>query len=162
MALSQVVGTKRDGTITIKDNGANTMVVTFDVGDFTFTEPKADRVVIRTRGAITGLRKGDDAVGSCGFSVHFSEFTNAAATTLMDFCYQRNAASAYASTGGTGFEQFLVTVEYKCDKTALGDASGAQAILDKVLLTCDFSEGDSSTLSVTGEVYGSITYTGIT
>ena len=56
MADSLVVGTRRDGTITITDGAAATYTVAFEVGDFSASEPLADRVVIRDRGAIVGLR----------------------------------------------------------------------------------------------------------
>lgn len=165
MAKSLVVGTKRDGSIVLSDSGgSNTTTLYLEVGDFTFEEPKADRVVIRDRGSLSGggLRKGDDAVGSCSFTVHFTEFTNAGAGNIMDWCYQRGSASGYTSVGGAGFEQFLVDIVYTCNKTALGDAAPAVATLNKVLLFASFAEGDSDTLTVTGEIYGSYTYTGIT
>ena len=162
MAKSSVIGTKRDGTIRIQDLGPNnTMDIALDVGDFTFEEPKADRIVIRDRGTISGLRKGDDAVGSLSFSIHFSEFTNATAQCLMDFIYNRNFCSGFSSTGGNGYEQYLVDVKYTCDKTALGDAVAATSTFTKVLLFASFTEGDSDTMTVTGEVYGGYAYTGI-
>ena len=161
MAISQVVGTRRDGKVTLKDSAANTLLLVFEAGDFSFSEPKADRVVIRDRGAISGLRKGDDPVGECAFSVHFSEFTNATATVLMDVCYHRGNASTFVSVGGAGYEQFLVDIEFEADKITLGDSHVAKATLAKVLLTASFSESESDTLEITGEVYGGITYAGI-
>lgn len=162
MAASAVVGTRRDGTITLTDNGAaHTFNVTLDVGDFTFEEPKADRVVIRDRGAIAGLRKGDDAVGSLSFSVHFTEFTNSTSDNVMDFIYKRGSAAGYTGTNTAGYEQYLVDVKYTCDKTSLGDAATATGTFTKVLLFASFSEAESDTLEITGEVYGAYTYTGI-
>jgi len=164
MAKSMIVGTKRDGSIVLSDSGgANTTLLYLEVGDFTFEQPKADRIVIRDRGSLAngGLRKGDDAVGSCSFTVHFTEFTNGSAGNIFDWVYHKGSASGYTSVGGTGFEQFLVDIVYTCNKTALGDAASAVATLNKVLLTASFAEGDSDTLTITGEVYGSYTYTGI-
>ena len=161
MAVSTIVGTKRDGQITLKDSAAHNLILTLEVGDFSFEEPKADRTVIRDRGVISGLRKGDDPVGSCSFTVHFTEFTNSTADNLMDFVYKRGPAAGYTSTGGTGFEQSLVDVEFKVDKTALGDSAAAVVTLGKVLLFASFSEADPDSLSITGEVYGSYAYTGI-
>ena len=162
MAVSTVIGTKRDGEIRIEDlSPTYALDISLDIGDFTFEEPKADRIVIRDRGAIAGLRKGDDAVGSLSFSVHFSEFTNATAQTLMDLIYQRNFSSGAVSTGGNGFEQYLVNVKYTCDKTALGDSVPATGRFNKVLLFASFTEGDSDTMTITGEVYGTYVYSGI-
>ena len=162
MAVSTIVGTKRDGVITLKTSGgAQTLILTLEVGDFSFEQPKADRLVIRDRGAISGLRKGDDAVGSCSFSVHFTEFTNSTADTLLDFIYKRGSASGYTGVNTTGYEQYLLDLVFNCDKTALGDSAGAQVTLGKVLLFASMAEGDPNSVSVTGEVYGSYTYSGI-
>ena len=161
MALSTVVGTKRDGIVRLIDGAANSLQLTFEVGDFSFSDPRNDRVVIRSRGSINGLRDGDQPVGELSFSVHFREFTNSSAVCLMDMCYKRGSASAFTSTGGSGYEPYLVSVQYDCDKTALGDASSAVANFAKVLLVAAFSESDSDTLEITGEVYGGVTYTGI-
>jgi len=161
MAVSGVVGTKRDGILTLKDGAASTFQCTLEVGDFTFEEPKADRVVVRDRGAISGLRAGDDAVGSCSFSVHFTEFTNGSAGTLFDWIYRRGSMSAGTSVGGTGYEQFLLDLDFECDKTTLGDAAIAKVTLGKVLLFASFAEGDLDSVAVTGEIYGSYAYTGI-
>ena len=59
MADSTVVATRRDGTITLTDGAASSYTVSFEVGDFSYSEPKADRVVIRDRGAIVELRDRD-------------------------------------------------------------------------------------------------------
>ena len=163
MALSGVVGTKRDGQIKLKDSGGtNSLIATLEVGDFTFDlSPPADRIVVRDRGAISGLRRGDDSVGSCSFSVHFTEFTNATAGTILDFIHKLGFYNGNTSVGGTGYEQYLVDIEFDCDKTTLGDAAVAKATLTKVFLFANFSEGDTDSVSFTGEVYGTCTYSGI-
>lgn len=81
MADSVVVGTRRDGKITITDGAASSYEVTFEVGDFSSAEPGADRVVIRDRGAIVGLRKGDDPVLNISFSVHMRSLTETISTS---------------------------------------------------------------------------------
>ena len=48
MAASSLVKTKRDGTITIIDGtspAANEFTVSFETGDFSYSEEKADRTV---------------------------------------------------------------------------------------------------------------------
>ena len=162
MAVSGVIGTKRDGTIKLTDGGPTNLTITLDVGDFAFDDgSKASRVVLRDRGAICGLRFGDDEVIALSFSAHFTEFTNSSANILLDFCYKRGNMDGGVSTGGSGYEPFLVTVTYTCDKTSLGDGVAAVAIFSKVLLIASFSEGESDTLSITGECYGGVTYTGV-
>ena len=157
MAVTNVVKTYRDGTIQIAA-GADSLNVSLDVGDFSFEEPKAARTVIRDRGAIAGLRKADDEVGSCSFTVHFREFTDAASSNIYDFIYHRASASGYTSVGTAGFEQFLVDIVYTSNATAMAGGTHT-ATLNKVLLTASFSEGQPDSISVTGEVYGTYTYT---
>ena len=157
MAVTNVVKTYRDGSIKIIA-GADNLVISLDSGDFSFSEPKSTRNIIRDRGAISGLRKADDEVGECSFTVHFREFTDAAAPNIYDFIYHRASASGYTTVGTSGFEEFLVDLEYTANASAM--AGGTHTVtLNKVLLTASFSEGQPDSISVTGEVYGTYTYT---
>lgn len=161
---STVVATRRDGTITIKDGAAtpSSYEVSFEVGDFSAAEPKADRVVIRDRGAIVGLRKGDDPVITFSFSVHMRDLTDTGADNIMDRIYNRGFnAGGLTSTGGDGYEQFLQTVEFKVDTSGLGSgevytASYAKCLLEVSSLT---ESADGNTISISGECYGGVTYT---
>ena len=164
MAASTAVKVRKDGTIKLQDGAGSPTSLEIDYEDGNFTAgllaADADRVVIRDRGSIVGLRDGDDQVGSLSFSVHMREFTNAGAATLLDFCNGTAAGSALTSTGGTGFEPFLCSVHMQIEGTNHGDNADAQATFAKVLLTADFSEGDPNVLNVQGEVYGGVTFTG--
>ncbi len=163
MAESQVVKVRRDGTISIKDGAGSpiTYTVAYENGDFAATVDKAGRIVIRDRGTIVGLRKGDDPVQSLSFSVHLRALaitgTNA---TLIDVIERTGAWAAATSTGGTGYEQFLVDVVMTIEGTDLGDSADHTATFSKVLLTWDMKEGDPDVINVKGEVYGTITRTG--
>jgi len=162
MPVSQAVKVRRDGIIKLTDAAPISLVVTYEDGNFSANTlgPDEDRVVIRDRGSIVGLRKGDDQVGTLSFSVHFREFSNSGSGVLLDWINGTQAGSALASTGGAGFEQFLCTVTMEIEGTDLGDNADGSAIFAKVLLTADFSEGDPDVLNVQGEVYGGVTYTG--
>lgn len=163
MADSSVVATRRDGSITITDNSASSYPVSFEVGDFSAAEPGADRVVIRDRGAIVGLRKGDDPVINFSFSVHMRSLTDASSDNLMDRLYNRGAHSGapLSSTGGDGFEQFLQTVEFQVDTSAVGSGKVYKATYAKCYMeVSSLTEGaDGNTIEVTGECYGGVTYT---
>ena len=74
----------------------------------------------------------------------------------MDFVYKTGNSSAATSTGGTGFEQFLVTVEFQANMSVLS-GSNTKVTFEKVLLTAAVSEGNPDTIAMTGEVYGAIT-----
>jgi len=160
MADSSVVATRRDGTITLKDGAASSYVITFEVGDFASAEAGADRVVIRDRGAIVGLRKGDDPVLNISFSVHMRSLTDTTADNLMDRLYNRGFhAGALTSTGGDGFEQFLQTVEFKIDTSAIAGKVYTATYSKVYLEVSNLSESaDGNTIEVTGEVYGGVVY----
>jgi hypothetical protein len=163
MAESTVVKVRRDGTITILDGAGSPLsyTVAYENGDLSYAEDKAGRIVIRDRGTIVGLRAGDDPVQSLSFSVHLRAFAiTATNATLIDVIQRTGAWVAATSTGGTGFEQFLVTVKITVEGTDQGDSADHVATFAKVLLTYDVKEGDPDTLNVKGEIYGGITRTG--
>lgn len=161
MSDSLVVGTRRDGKITITDGAASAYEVSFEVGDFSASEPLADRVVIRDRGAIVGLRKGDDPVITFSFSVHMRSLTDTTADNLMDRIYNRGIhAGGLTSTGGDGFEQFLQTVAFEVDTSAVGSGKTYTATYSKCILeVTNLSESaDGNTIEISGECYAGVAY----
>lgn len=165
MALSNVVKVRRDGQITLTSGGGSPVTLTVDYEDGNFTADllgaEEDQIVIRDRGTIVGLRKGDDQVGSISWSTHMREFTNAGASgVLLDFINGTQAGSALTTTGGAGYEQFLCTVKMTCEGTDHGDSADAAVQFEYVLLTADFAEGDPNILNFSGSVFGAITRTG--
>lgn len=164
MAISNVVKVRRDGQITLTSGGGSPVTLTVDYEDGNFSADRLgqeeDRIVIRDRGSIVGLRKGDDAVGTLSFSVHFREFTNGSANVLLDFINGNASGSALTSTGGSGFEQFLCNVTMTVEGTDHGDSADATAAFLDVFLSADFSEGDPDVLNISGEVYGAVQFGG--
>ena len=160
MADSSVVATRRDGTITITDGAAASYIVSFEVGDFSFSEPNAERVVIRDRGAIVGLREGDDPVINFSFSVHMRSLTDSSADNLLDRLYNRGAhAGTLVSTGTAGFEQFLQTVEFKADTSGISGKTYTATFSKCLLEMGSFRESaDGDSIEVTGECYAGVAY----
>lgn len=156
MAETTVVAVPRDGTISITNGDATVYAVAYEAGDFSMNLDKAERIVIYDRATIVGLRAGSDPVPSISFSVHLRELADSTENTILDFIYKTGASASATSTGGTGFEQFLCTVEFQANMSALG-GSNTKATFDKVLLTASVAEGNPDTISITGEVYGGIT-----
>ncbi len=159
MAESTVVKVRRDGTIKLKDGSSNTYTVAYENGDLSFDGgSKADRIVIRDRGTIVGLRKGDDPVPSLTFTTMMRDFHDNSAGSLIDFL-DNSGPVVLTSSGGTGYEQFLVDIEFTVEGTSHGDANDHVATAAKCLCTWSFSEGDPNTFSVTAEIHGGVTYT---
>lgn len=161
MAVSTVMKVRRDGEIQLTSGGGSptSLIVAYEDGNFSANglANLQARTVIRDRGAIVGLRKGDDEVPTLSFSVHMAEFSNAGANTILDIVNGTASGSSLTSIGGSGYEQFLLRVKMTCEGTAHGDNADAHVIFDKVLFTADFSEGDPNVLNFQGEIYGSIT-----
>ena len=159
MAESTVVKVRRDGTIKLKDGSSNTYTVAYENGDLSFDGgSKADRIVIRDRGTIVGLRKGDDPVPSLTFTTMMRDFHDNSAGSLIDFL-DNSGPVVLTSSGGTGYEQFLVDIEFTVEGTSHGDSNDHVATAAKCLCTWSFSEGDPNTISVTAEIHGGVTYT---
>ena len=158
MAATTVVKVRRDGTITFADNagfgGANTYTVAYENGDLSFNREKSDRVVIRDRGAIAGLRKADDPVNQISFSVHMRDFTDGTSDALVDVLDFAGAASGWTTTGGTGYEEKLLDIKITVEGSNHGDSADHTATFTKVLFIWDFAEGDPNVVNVSGEIYG--------
>ncbi len=162
MSASQVLKTARDGQLTIIDGtgSPNTLVVAFEDGDFSFSDDKAERIVMRDRGAIVGLRKGDDSVPSFSFSVYMREFMDSSAVTIIDVIEGTGGASGWLTTGVAGFEQTLFNIEMEVEGTAHGDAGDHQLTMTRCFLNWDFAEAkEGNKITITGEVYGTVSRT---
>ena len=147
----------RDGQIIISDGTGtpNTFTVSYEDGDFSFSDDKTERIVMRDRGSIVGLRKGDDAVASFSFSCYLTEWTDGSTSLITDIIEKTGSAAAWISTGGTGYEQYLLDVQLKIEGTDHGDGSDETLTLTKCFLNWDFAEAkEGNKINVTGEVYG--------
>ena len=80
MALSNIPKVRRDGSITLEDGSATTLVINYEEGNFTFdniaSEAREDQTVIRDRGVITTVRKADQQPLTGSFSAYFRQFTS--------------------------------------------------------------------------------------
>ena len=158
MAASSTVKTAIDGEIKLIDGTtptANEFAISFEDGDFSFSDDKTERIVMRDRGAIVGLRKGDDSVGTFSFSCYMRDFTDTGELTICDVIDKTAAASSWISTGGTGFEQYLLNVQIKVEGGDHGDTGDHILTLSKCFLSWNVSESkDGNKIDVTGECYG--------
>lgn len=166
MAYSTLPKTRRDGVITLKDGTGSPveLIIAYEEGNLTFDTPKAAQTVIRDRGVISTIRKGDDEpVASGSFTAFFRQFTDGAeAGSILDFVNKTGHYASNISTGlaGTPFVEFYcVSLEYVIDATALGDAAATTATLTKCVCTASFTEGDPSSFTINFTSYGAIAYT---
>ena len=165
MAYSTLPKTRRDGVITLKDGTGTpvTLEVAYEEGNLTFDTPKAAQTVIRDRGTISTVRKGDDEPTASGsFSAYFRQYTDGSeAGSILDFINKTGYYSSNVSTGSSGtpfVEFYCIDLEYQVDATSLGDDAATSATLTKCVCTASFTEGDPSSFTINFTSYGALTY----
>ena len=80
MAYSTAPKVRRDGKITLKDGTtpvAVSLEVAYEEGNFSFDQTKSDRIVIRDRGTIVSVRKGDDQPITGSFTIYMRQIGRA-------------------------------------------------------------------------------------
>lgn len=170
MAYSTLPKTRRDGVITLSDGTTPTAVtleIAYEEGNVTFDTPKAAQTVIRDRGTITTVRKGDDEPSATGsFSAYFRQFTDGAeAGSILDFINKTGFYSSNVSTGNSGtpyVEFYCIDIQYQVDATSLTDTETHEATLSKCVCTASFTEGDPSSFTINFTCYGGVSYTAST
>ena len=162
MAYSTIPKVRRDGTITLKDAGAVTLVVAYEEGNFSVDVPKDDQTVIRDRSTITTVRKGDEQPITGSFSFYFRDFTDDEAGSVRDFINKENFYSANASTGSTGapfVEFYCIDIDFTIDGSLDGNnTTDPKMTLQRAVCTFSLAEGDPGTYTVNFTAYGGVTY----
>ena len=169
MAYSTLPKTRRDGVITLSDATGTpvTLEIAYEEGNVTFDTPKAAQTVIRDRGTITTVRKGDDEPSATGsFSAYFRQFTDGAeAGSILDFINKTGFYSSNVSTGNSGtpyVEFYCIDIQYQVDATSLTDTETHEATLSKCVCTASITEGDPSSFTINFTCYGGVSYTAST
>lgn len=161
MPESTTCRVKRDGQIAILDSGgANSYTVAYDPGDFNYDSPQEAVNVFLDRGSLSGacLRYGDDQPMTLGFSAYLRDLgdtTGAAYATLLDICHLYAGgyvATNWTSVLGTGSDVFAFTVTLTIDGASFGEADKTLTF-NFVVLRASVSEGDPSTINVSGTSY---------
>ena len=163
MAYSTAPKVRRDGKITLKDGTTPTpisLVVDYEEGNFSFEQTKADRTIIRDRGTIKSVRKGDDQPLTGSFTIYMRQFTSASAGSVLDFINKTGSYSSNVSSSSTvSTDEYAVNIEFEVDGDAVGDDDGdTTATFDTCICTASFAEGDPNTITVSFECFNGITY----
>lgn len=166
MAYSLIPKMRKDGVILLTDGAANTLTVSYEDGNFTFTPVKSGTpVILRDRGTITNVRNADFEPSASGsFSIHLRQFRDGGeAGSVMDFVNKTGHYSGNTSTGDTGVplvEEYCITIRYTCDSSISGDVADTYVDLQKCVCNVSFAESDPSTLTIDFVSYGSTGYSG--
>ena len=163
MAYSTAPKVRRDGKITLKDGTTPTAVsleVAYEEGNFSFDQTKSDRIVIRDRGTIVSVRKGDDQPITGSFTIYMRQFTSASAGSVLDFINKTGSYSSNVSASSSvATDEYAINIEFEVDGDAVGDTDGdTTATFDTCICLASFSEGDPNQITVSFECYNGITY----
>jgi hypothetical protein len=160
MAVSQIIKTKRDGTITIKDATAITPLeveVQFENGDLTIDIPGPTVNAFLDRGEFgdtPSLRFGDDQAITWSFSANLRNLTEAAAAVLMDIvAHGGTFESDWVSTIGANAEVKTCLLEFLIEGVDHGDGYDHLIALNHSWITGSIAEGDPDTISLSGTSY---------
>ena len=163
MAYSTAPKVRRDGKITLKDGTTPTavsLVVAYEEGNFSFDQTKSDRIVIRDRGTIGSVRKGDDQPITGSFTIYMRQFTSASAGSVLDFINKTGSYSSNVSSDSTvSTDEYAINIEFEVDGDAVGDDDGdTTATFDTCICTASFAEGDPNQITVNFECYNGVVY----
>lgn len=169
MAYSTIPKVRRDGQITLKDGTGSpvTLIVTYEEGNLSLDNLNdlRDQTVIRDRGDIAAIRKGDQQPLSGSFSFYFRAFTDAAVGGIRDFITNSNAYAANVSTGATGspyVEHYCIDIVYTVEGTDFDSNADHVATLSRCVCNLSLAEGDPTSYSLSFTCYGGISFTGPT
>lgn len=164
MAISSVVKNFRDGTILLEDGTGTPIAVTvqYEAGDFSISGLSESNTEVTTyldRGELGSVRKTTRSFPSVSFSAHFTDLSDATNKTLFDAVNKTGAFASAVSTLGTSSDVYTLKATWTCEGTNFGDSADHVLICNSVHFTIDLAEGDPTSFTLNGTVYGAITAT---
>lgn len=162
MPISSVVKNFRDGTITLADNGINTLTIQYEAGDLSLSgvnQGNYEHTKYLDRGDLGSIRKTNRSFPTGSFSCQMTEFSDASNTNIWDLINKTGAFSTAVSTLGANADLYTLKITLSVEGTNFGDSSDHTLEMDDCRCTIDFSEGDPSSFTINFEVLGTITAT---
>ena len=161
MAVSTIVKTKRDGTLTIKD-GTGTpleLVIAYEQGDLNISIPGPAVNVFLDRGvlgATPSLRYGDEQACSGSFSAYLRHPTDATDEVLLDLITQSGQIGTnWVSTLGANAEVNTYTLVFAIAGISHGDSANYSITLNHCVFSGTVGEGDPNSISINFTSYDS-------
>lgn len=150
------------GTLTISDGTTPTALsleLGYDNGDFAVSglaDVLNEVTPVQRRGRHVGVIHGARTYPQLSFTGILMSLQHASAPgSFEEFLAGLNAYSARVGKGPTG-SPTLLDLEWKVEGTTFGDENDISVIFRDVYWTWDLSEGQPSTFSYTGTVYGAV------
>jgi hypothetical protein len=152
----------RDGTLYLMDGGGNTLTVPLEMGDVAISGLSGDMTevaVYRSRGRTVAVRKTNDLQPSIAFSAMLNRLSSVTNNVIADFI--RFSGKFASNTRTTGICGDAKTLDAKWQVSTPDGTE--QIIVRDVVFTYDISEGDPSSISLSGTIYNpDVTITGAT
>lgn len=163
MAYSTAPKVRRDGVIKLRDGTSPTpisLTVDYEEGNFSFEQTKSDRTIIRDRGTIKSVRRGDDQPITGSFTIYMRQFTSSSAGSVLDFINKTGSYSSNVSaSSAVSTDEYAINIVFEVDGDAVGDSDGdTLATFDTCICTASFSEGDPNTITVSFECFNGLVY----
>lgn len=156
MAISSIIKTKRDGTLTFSD-GTRTLTVQYEQGDLQIDIPGATIVATLDRGEFgspPSLRKGDDQPITGSFTAYLRDISDASYATLEEMVTNGGYyASTHTSTLGANAEVKTQTLLWTIEGTNHGDSTDHTVSLPYVWVTGGLQEGEVCAINVSFTSY---------
>ena len=163
MAYSTAPKVRRDGVIKLRDGTTPTPVsltVDYEEGNFSFEQTKSDRTIIRDRGTIKSVRRGDDQPITGSFTIFMRQFTSSSAGSVLDFINKTGSYSSnISSSSAVSTDEYAINIVFEVDGDAVGDSDGdTLATFDTCICTASFAEGDPNTITISFECFNGVIY----
>lgn len=148
-----------DGTITITDGAALSLVVQYEDGNFSVSgltgQDQKSLFAGKSRGKTYCVRKVEDENIEFGFSAHAVHIVGDGTTgTLGDVALKKGAwSSATSKLASTAGDAYLVQVSWRGERTNFGATQDNVITLKYCALTMDFAEGVPGTLTIKGTCF---------
>mgnify|MGYP003137424322 FL=1 len=163
MSYSTAPKVRRDGVIKLRDGTTPTPVsltVDYEEGNFSFEQTKSDRTIIRDRGTIKSVRRGDDQPITGSFTIFMRQFTSSSAGSVLDFINKTGSYSSnISSSSAVSTDEYAINIVFEVDGDAVGDSDGdTLATFDTCICTASFAEGDPNTITISFECFNGVIY----
>jgi hypothetical protein len=165
MPASSFVKNQNDGSVTLKANGGTpSITLAFDSGDFSATGIKRklqDTNAYQRRGALTTVRHTTRNFPTISFTAQFTNFEGnegggSNGNPLEAALGDGGTWGSANSTLGANADVYTLDVEFVVEGSDFGDSGDHDVTFHDVELSWDISEGDPTTVSFSGTVYGEI------
>lgn len=152
----------RDGALYLLDGSGASLTIPLEMGDVSISGLSGDMTevaVYRSRGKTVAIRKTNDLQPSISFSAMLNRLSSVTNDVIADFIRFKGKYAGNIRTSGICGDAKTLNAKWVVS-TPDGDET---IIVRDVVFTFDFSEGDPSSVSLSGTIYNpDISITGAT